>query len=103
MAPQYDNTSEDSSVDGEGSSGEGMIKGRGMYVDDSSGSDDDETMGKETVDSASDARMNDVGVVDTTYAQRTVWLVKVPDFLADRFAEVDEDNADIGGVRIYAK
>lgn len=23
-------------------------------------------------------RMNDVGVVDTTYAQRTVWLVKVP-------------------------
>lgn len=99
MAPQYDNTSEDSSGEGEG-----MIQGRGMYVDDSSGSDvDDEMMGKETVNSAANARMNDVGVVDTTYAQRTVWLVKVPDFLADRFAEIDEDNADIGGVRIYAK
>ena len=26
-------------------------------------------------------RMNDVGVVDVTYAQRTVWLVKVSQFL----------------------
>lgn len=49
-----------------------------------------------------DSRMNDVGVVDISYAQRTVWLVKVPDFLAERLAEIDEDNSDIGGVRIYA-
>lgn len=42
----------------------------GNFYEDASSSDTDE---KETLDD----RMNDVGVIDVTYAQRTVWLVKV--------------------------
>lgn len=44
--------------------------------------DSDEGVYEEVSDSGTDDkdqlnRMNDVGVVDVTYAQRTVWLVKV--------------------------
>ena len=44
--------------------------------------DSDEGLYEEVSDSGTDDKdqlnkMNDVGVVDVTYAQRTVWLVKV--------------------------
>lgn len=42
------------------------------------------------------------GIVDTSSANRRVWLVKVPDYLADRLAELDEDGLDLGVVRATA-
>lgn len=58
----------DSDSDTEYSKKSGLENGESLY-EEVSDSDMDE---KERMD-----RMNDVGVVDVTYAQRTVWLVKV--------------------------
>jgi hypothetical protein len=58
----------DSESDIEYSKNSKTKNGEGLY-EEVSDSDMDE---KEHMD-----RMNDVGVVDVTYAQRTVWLVKV--------------------------
>ncbi len=41
------------------------------------------------------------GIVDITNADRRVWLVKVPDYLSERLADLEEDGLDIGSVRIY--
>lgn len=61
----------DSGSDLEYSKKSRVDNGEGLY-EELSDSDMDE---KEHMD-----RMNDVGVVDVTYAQRTVWLVKVIHF-----------------------
>lgn len=58
----------DSSSENEFSKSSRLANTEGLY-EEVSDSDIDE---KEHMN-----RMNDVGVVDTTYAQRTVWLVKV--------------------------
>lgn len=58
----------DSGSDMEYSKNRGVDNGNSLY-EEVSDSDMDE---KEHMN-----RMNDVGVVDVTYAQRTVWLVKV--------------------------
>jgi len=39
------------------------------------------------------------GIVDIASANRRVWLVKVPDYLADRLEQLDEDGVDLGVVR----
>lgn len=39
------------------------------------------------------------GIVRTEHANRRVWLVKVPDFLADRLADLDEEGLELGVVR----
>lgn len=53
--------------------------GEGMFVDDvmSTSSDEDDEMNEKGPFSLSQRKMLETGVVDTTYAQRTVWLVKV--------------------------
>ena len=55
------------------------MSGQGMFVDDvlSSSTDSDDDMNGKGPASLSQSRMLETGVVDTTYAQRTVWLVKV--------------------------
>lgn len=40
------------------------------------------------------------GIVDMNQANRRVWLVKVPDYIADRLADLDESNLDLGVVRV---
>lgn len=40
------------------------------------------------------------GILDTQHAERRVWLVKVPDYLAERLQDMDEDNVDLGTVQI---
>ena len=39
------------------------------------------------------------GIIRTDNANRRVWLVKIPDFLADRLADIDEDGLELGTVR----
>lgn len=39
------------------------------------------------------------GIIDISSANRRVWLVKVPDYLADRLEQLDEDGLDLGVVR----
>lgn len=65
--------SSDSSSGNEFSGKNGMAADQNNMYEDVSDSEIDE---KEHAD-----RMNDVGVVDITYAQRTVWLVKVYFFI----------------------
>ncbi|KAI8051218.1 transcription initiation factor IIF, beta subunit-domain-containing protein [Syncephalis plumigaleata] len=38
--------------------------------------------------------------LDMSRADTKVWLVKVPGFLADRWSEIGEENADLGRIRI---
>ncbi len=75
MAP-YSSGSE--SGDDSGDSGT-RRNGEGMFVDDamSTSSDEDDEMNEKGPFSLSQRKMLETGVVDTTYAQRTVWLVKV--------------------------
>ncbi|KAI8646135.1 transcription initiation factor IIF, beta subunit-domain-containing protein [Parasitella parasitica] len=44
-------------------------------------------------DDAEDLKLDDVNT--------KVWLVKVPGFLADKWRSVDEDNVNLGSIRIY--
>lgn len=39
------------------------------------------------------------GIIDMSSANRRVWLVKVPDYLAERLEQLDEDGVDLGVVR----
>lgn len=39
------------------------------------------------------------GIVDISSANRRVWLVKVPDYLAERLGELDEEGLELGSVR----
>ncbi|KAF9362621.1 hypothetical protein BGX34_005807 [Mortierella sp. NVP85] len=46
---------------------------------------------------------NVVGDLDLTLAGTQAWLVKVPKFLADRWATVNKDGVDLGKVRIFSQ
>lgn len=46
-----------------------------------------------------DAGSINTGIVDTSSANRRVWLVKVPDYLAERLADLEEDGLELGVVR----
>jgi hypothetical protein len=76
----YSSGSSSSSESGD-DSGDAVMRrsGEGMFVDDviSTSSDEDDEMNGKGSFSLSQSKMLETGVVDTTYAQRTVWLVKV--------------------------
>lgn len=46
-------------------------------------------------DDAEDLKLDDVNT--------KVWLVKVPKFLAEKWRSVDEDDVNLGSIRIYNK
>lgn len=46
-------------------------------------------------DDAEDLKLDDVNT--------KVWLVKVPKFLAEKWRSIDEDNVNLGSIRIYNK
>ncbi|KAI9478359.1 MAG: transcription initiation factor IIF, beta subunit-domain-containing protein [Benjaminiella poitrasii] len=46
-------------------------------------------------DDAEDLKLDD--------ANTRVWLVKVPKFLAEKWRDIDEDNVNLGSIRIYNK
>lgn len=48
---------------------------------------------------AEEADAINTGIIDTGSAGRRVWLVKVPDYLAERLADLEEDNLELGVVR----
>lgn len=77
----YSSGSGSSSAESGDDSGDARLRrsGEGMFVDDviSTSSDEDDEMNGKNPFSLSQSRMLETGVVDTTYAQRTVWLVKV--------------------------
>lgn len=39
------------------------------------------------------------GIIGTDYANRRVWLVKVPDYLAERLANLEEEGEELGTVK----
>lgn len=41
------------------------------------------------------------GIIDISKADRKVWLVKVPDYFAERLNDLEEDGLDLGTVRIH--
>ena len=41
--------------------------------------------------------------VNTDAIDKKVWLVKVPKFVADKWAEIHEEGVELGRVRIYNK
>lgn len=46
-----------------------------------------------------DFALSSGGIIDTSHCDRRVWLVKVPDFLEEAIADIEEDGLEIGTVR----
>jgi transcription initiation factor TFIIF subunit beta len=40
-------------------------------------------------------------VIDVSHASRRIWLVKLPDFLMERWSELQEQELELGSVRLY--